>query len=219
MSFLDKVIFFFQFHHHVFNRDDTFFFPYYCSQKNIRFKYVWCVHLRCNLVKNQVSFFYFKSLFYKKFGNYRYPTRYVRNTLNEIFLNHYWIGCVESTATFVIPRRTLIIALPCAQVEFTDPRWIPLTRRTTHPVVGKDSRSRRVMCVSVSRDPLEIGRPPSWGRVTLTRLVFPREDVLCVLPNVYLIVLPREDVMPRVSIVDSTAPSLPSWRLGDFSPS
>ena len=93
----------------------------------------------------------------------------------------------------MIPRRTLIIALPCAQVEFTDPRWIPLTRRITHPVVRKDSRSRRVMCVSVSRDPLKIGRPPSWGRVTLTRLVFLREDVLCVLPNVYLIVLPRED--------------------------
>ena len=29
---------------------------------------------------------------------------------------------VESTAIFVIPRRTLIIALPCDQVEFTDPR-------------------------------------------------------------------------------------------------
>ena len=87
MSFLDKVIFF-QFHHHVFNREDTFFFPYYYSQKNIRFKYVRCVHLRCNLVKNQVSFFYFKTLFYKKFGNYRYPTRYVRSMkLSESLLN------------------------------------------------------------------------------------------------------------------------------------
>ena len=60
-------------------------------------------------------------------------------------------------------------------------------------MVGKDSRSRRVMCVSICRDLLEIGRPPAWGRVTLTRLVFPREDVLCVIPNVYLIVLPCED--------------------------
>ena len=127
------------------------------------------------------------------------------------------ITLVESTATFVFPRRTLIIALPCAQVEFTDPRWIPLTRRTTH-ICGTECEVDVVTWYAFPY--LEI-------RSRLT--VLPRENVI---PNYRsdldkrTILISRSargwsssltrTILYRMNEQTRPAPSLPSWRLGGF---
>ena len=67
---------------------------------------------------------------------------------------------VESTATFVIPRQTLIIALPCAQVEFTEIRDEMPSLKGLPTYVGPNVKSTwlRDMRFGISRS---AGDPPS----------------------------------------------------------